>query len=548
MESWDEEFAKLRVSFVRESFRRLDDMSRLLELLGRIPSDVSLLDDLMRQFHGLAGAGRTYGFGEVTDLGLEGEKECAALVKATALPSQDQLDHWGGLMASLRRVFKEASSTTPETEGVRGAGVRPAADVCDILVVDQDQAVLGHLSRLLEQEGMSVRAATTRSEALRSATERMPSALIVDAILPDGSSIVEELRALPRGDEPPLLIMSSRSGFLDRVEAIHSGADGYFEKPVDWGALMRRLQYLLERDRGESARILSMEDDPAQSAFVRAILESAGYEVRICDDAIRFEADLVSFRPDLVLMDVLLPRVSGYDLARYMRQDEQYATVPILFLTTEGQVDARLEAVRAGGDDHLPKPVTPGLLLTAIAARIERARFVRSLLSHDGLTRLLNHAAFLERARAGLASARRRRERSIAWVLIDLDHFKAVNDRYGHPAGDRVLVSLSGVLRRRLRQSDTIGRYGGEEFAVLLGDLSEEQALRLVGRLLEEFSATDQRAPDGSTFRTDFSAGIAMLEPQRMDLESWRQAAEAALEMAKTTGRRRVVLSAPPSA
>ena len=240
-------------------------------------------------------------------------------------------------------------------------------------------------------------------------------------------------------------------------------------------------------------------------------------------------------------MDIVLPGFSGCDLARYVRQDERYAALPIVFLTTEVQMQARIETARAGGDGYIEKPVTPGLLLSDVAARIERARFIRGLMNRDGLTRLLTHTAFLEQARSVLAEASRDPGRTVAWVMIDLDHFKAINDRYGHPVGDRVLYGLAALLRRRLRQPDTIGRYGGEEFAVLIEGLGEPEAVRLVSRLLAEFAATDHHAADGTAFRATFSAGVALLSPAAMDLERWRKAADDALYGAKAAGRNRVL-------
>ena len=124
--------------------------------------------------------------------------------------------------------------------------------------------------------------------------------------------------------------------------------------------------------------------------------------------------------------------------------------------------------------------------------------------------------------------------------MLDLDHFKQVNDHYGHPVGDRVLAALSNLLRKKLRQSDTMGRYGGEEFAVLLEDLQEDEAVRLVSRLLEEFGRITHAVPGSGQFRVTFSAGVAMLGPD-MDLEAWRQAADQALYAAKAAGRNRVV-------
>src|SRR5438034_5380111 len=155
-----------------------------------------------------------------------------------------------------------------------------------------------------------------------------------------------------------------------------------------------------ERNRPESARILSVEDDPHQSAFVSAVLKSAGYDVKVCDDPTRFEADLVAFKPDLVLMDILLPGISGYDLVRYLRQDERHAALPVLFLTTESQMQSRFRSAQVGGDDHLTKPIVPPVLLSVVASRLERARFLTNLLNRDGLTRLFTHTALIERAQA----------------------------------------------------------------------------------------------------------------------------------------------------
>jgi diguanylate cyclase (GGDEF)-like protein len=303
--------------------------------------------------------------------------------------------------------------------------------------------------------------------------------------------------------------------------------------------MMRRLEHLLERSRTEPPRVLSVEDDPDQAAFVSAVLESAGYRVRICADAKNLETELSAFRPDLVLMDIQLPGADGYSLARYIRQQEAHAALPILFLTTKSHIDSQIESLRAGGDDYLVKPVAPGLLLSVAAARIERARFLRNLLERDGLTRLLTHTAFLERARAVISEKARNPGTPVAMVILDLDGFKALNDRFGHPVGDTVLCSLAGLLRRRVRQSDHVGRLGGDEFAAMIDGIGENQAVRLLERMREEFSATDQVASDGSCFRATFSAGAAVLEPS-MDAGLWRERADAALYAAKSRGKNRV--------
>ncbi len=538
MGAWEDTLHELRGQYLAEAESKLGEAAALIERLTTSRGDHEALRALVRRFHGFAGSGTSYGFPVVTALGSEAENLLRPRLDRGEAPPALEIDRARQVLASLRQELSRPASPEPAWAGAH------AAVPFDVLVVDDDPAVVATVARLLEQEGLTVRRAATRQQALDAVAERLPDGLVVDIVLPDGSGyeLVEHIRSRPDGEGPAIVMLSVRTGFLDRVEAIHCGADAFFEKPVEWEAMLRRLQTLLERMRSGPARVLSVEDDPAQAEFVRAVLESGGYAVRVSSHPSSVEADLAAFRPDIVLMDVRLPGVDGYDLARLIRQDERYAALPIVFLTTEGRVEAQIRSVRAGGDEHLTKPVDPALLISTVAARVERSRFLKSLLTRDGLTRLLTHTAFLERARAAISRKRRDPDRRDAWVMVDLDRFKAINDSHGHPAGDRVIVSLASLLRRRVRQADSVGRYGGEEFALLLEDLGPADALRLVDRLREEFAGIELALADGQRVSATFSAGIAFLGPG-MDLEPWREAADSALYLAKNRGRNRVVLA-----
>jgi diguanylate cyclase (GGDEF)-like protein len=533
---------ELRVEFVRDARLRLHDMEQDLSALEAEPAQPKALQALMRAFHGFSGSGTTHGFPRITDLARGAEQECIVLIRDGKPPSIGDLQRWRQRVLELSHELDSPSEPAPEPPPPPAPRTAPSK-VPDILVVDDDPEVLDILKRYIEQEGMTVRCVRTHTAALESLANRMPDGLVIDIVLPDGSGydLVERVRGLPGGDVPPVLVISVRTGFLDKVEATHCGADGYFEKPVDWESLLRRLVLLLDRNHPHGSRVLSVEDDPVQAAFLRTVLETAGYTVKVCDDPRRFETELTSFRPDLVLMDVVLPGMSGYDIVRFIRQNERYAALPVIFLTTEAQMEAKMLATEAGADDYLPKPVVPALLLTTVAARIERSRLLGSLLSRDGLTRLLTHTAFLERARAAFARARRPRARPAIWVMLDLDRFKTINDRFGHPVGDRVLVGLAALLRRRLRPTDTVGRYGGEEFAILLEDLNVEEATQVLDRIRTEFAALELRSAEGEAFHATFSVGLALLDPVAMELDTWRDAADRALYAAKGAGRNRVV-------
>jgi diguanylate cyclase (GGDEF)-like protein len=540
-----DDMADLRAQFVRRSEAKIETAARLLAQMRQPPPDPQHLQELMRFFHSLAGVGTSFGFPQVTALAKEGELECLALIHDKASPSETEIENWTSLIGALAHELSNHPATTSAAAAPAPAAAA-GARLPEILLVSSDRAVADTVAPLLSQEGLAPRTLTTRAEAAEALSKSLPDALIVDAVLDDGSGydVIDRLRALPGGEGVPVLVLGPSGAFLDKVEAIHGGADGYFEKPVDWKAIMRRLQHLLEASDTHAARILSVEDDPEQAAYLKAILESGGYEVLVCEDPKAFETALRSFQPDLVLMDILLPDISGYDLVRYLRQDERHATLPVLFLTTESQMQSRFRSAQVGGDDHLTKPVVPPVLLSVVASRLERSRFLKNLLNRDGLTRLYTHTALMDRAQALHAQKGREPGREFAWVMVDLDHFKSVNDRFGHPVGDRVLATLSALLRRRLRQSDTIGRYGGEEFAVLFEGLPEHEVIRLMERVLHEFREIDLEVPGKPPFRATFSSGVAMLQ-EGMSLDAWKKASDDALYAAKAAGRNRVVAAAP---
>lgn len=295
----------------------------------------------------------------------------------------------------------------------------------------------------------------------------------------------------------------------------------------------------------DAPRILSVEDDPDYAAYVNTLLTAAGYAVRVCADPRAFERELLSFKPDLVLMDVLLPGATGYDLGRLLRQNESYATLPVLYLTTEQHLRARLDGIASGADDYLIKGDPPALLLATIAVRLQRARLLKQLVERDGHTNLLTHTVFVRRVSEVIALHRRDPARPASLVMIDVDYFKQVNDRYGHPVGDQVLAALAALLRSRLRQSDIIGRYGGEEFAMVLPDVDGAQAVQLVTRLLEEFARVGHRGRGDTVFHVTFSAGVAALHAGTIYAERWIAEADAALYAAKAAGRNRVLAGYP---
>ena len=248
---------------------------------------------------------------------------------------------------------------------------------------------------------------------------------------------------------------------------------------------------------------------------------------------------LEAFRPELVLMDLYMPDYPGQELAGVIRQYDNWASLPIVFLSAETDLDVQLQAVGKGADDFLTKPINDAQLVAAVRVRIERARQLSVQISRDSLTGLLKHAAIKEMV--DIEAARSRRTGKPATVaMLDIDHFKAVNDTYGHAVGDLVISSVAMLLRQRLRRSDVIGRYGGEEFAVILPECDIEDAQRLLEDIRLRFSTVHFNHEDRE-FTCTLSAGLASSSqfPDHGGSELL-VAADEALYQAKRGGRNQI--------
>jgi diguanylate cyclase (GGDEF)-like protein len=276
---------------------------------------------------------------------------------------------------------------------------------------------------------------------------------------------------------------------------------------------------------------------------VSAILEREGILVRSAPDATRLVELLDETRPDLVLLDAMLPHVSGWDAIRIVRTIPEHCDVPILFLTGRTDLASRVDAFNAGADDYLGKPLVTEELLARVRVRLDRRRLVREMIERDSLTRCLSRRTLLDALASRLSEARRH-ARPLSVALIDVDRFKRVNDSYGHLVGDQVLMALGGLLNARFRLEDLRGRWGGEEFVLVFPGETPPTTLAVLLRVLEEFRARAFQSERGERFFVTFSAGISSFPGDGDTVDALIRAADGRLYEAKGAGRATVVASA----
>jgi diguanylate cyclase (GGDEF)-like protein len=411
-----------------------------------------------------------------------------------------------------------------------------------IFLCPADAPDMQETARQLGHFGHSPRLFADPTQLLRATEVTPPACILLDYDLL--ARIDEDTRTSLRGlaARIPLGVLSSDGRIKARLDAARLGCQAYLTRPLEITSLLDSLDRLTLPSHAEAGKVLIIDDSPSLVAYFAAHLNDAGFVTQTLTDPLRALETLADSPPEIILLDMNMPGATGQELAKVIRQQDAFLSIPIVFLSAESDVGRQREAMSLGGDEFLQKPIEPEHLISAVRSRIIRYRALRTLMVRDSLTGLLNHTSFKERLRAELARARRL-NKTLSVGIIDIDHFKNVNDSHGHPAGDRVIRNLSRLLKQRLRGADVIGRYGGEEFAIVLVDTAIEAAVGIVDGLRKNFSAIEQQAGD-MAFRCTFSAGLAQCPPY-MDAESLIQAADEALYRSKHEGRNRV--SAAPS-
>jgi diguanylate cyclase (GGDEF)-like protein len=372
-------------------------------------------------------------------------------------------------------------------------------------------------------------------EALR---ECLPAAILMDIDFAGPGNGLSLANALQEGltHKIPLLFYSDQDTDTPTLlAAVRAGGGAFFNETLDASSLLERIEAITTHiSQREPYRALIIDDSRAQALYTERALNNAGISTRTLTDPVKTMAELADFQPDLIILDMYMPECSGTELAQVIRHDDRYVSVPIIYLSAEDDLDKQLDAMSEGGDDFLTKPIKPRHLIATVRNRAERARNLKSRMVRDSLTGLFNHTYTLQL----LDDARIRAEREhqpLSFAMIDIDHFKKVNDTYGHPMGDRVIKSLSLFLKQRLRQCDRIGRYGGEEFAVIMPNTTAAAAAHVLDEIRERFAEIHYPAQPNDLNCT-FSCGIAQLRAG-MDSNLLTKHADEALYTAKRAGR-----------
>jgi len=308
-----------------------------------------------------------------------------------------------------------------------------------------------------------------------------------------------------------------------------------------------------------SGRILVVDDVPANVQLLTTYLKTVGYQVIPARDGEEALALVREAKPDLVLLDVMMPKLNGFEVCKRIKSDEATQYIPVIMVTALNDIEDKIKGQEAGADDFISKPFNKLELLTRVKsllrikslhdqlaekiAELEIAKErLRQLAITDGLTGLYNHRYLKEFLKRELERARRHRL-SVSIVMIDIDHFKHYNDTHGHQAGDELLKMIARLFKDNIRKIDLAARYGGEEFCLVLLETNRQSAAIVAEKIRNLIDAypfpNEETQPKG---KVTVSMGVASFPEDATDYENLVHIADQRLYLAKERGRNQVVV------
>jgi diguanylate cyclase (GGDEF)-like protein len=408
-----------------------------------------------------------------------------------------------------------------------------------ILLVTKDRYLSKRLANIFKNAEQAATVCHSQADLHNYLNYFVPEIVIMDADMLDDKCKVLLHSVQERAQRKiPCIFFDDEYSTKQHLECVMASGVAYLTKPIEVDLLIEIVVRYTAKDNDEPHRILIVDDDLAMSNYYAAILANENMQVTCCDKPLEIIKYLNDVRPDLLLLDLYMPECSGIELASMIRQLESYASMPIVFLSGETDIQKKLLGMSLGADEFLNKGIKPWHLVASVKSRVERSKKLKMIMDSDPLTGLLNKRAFNDQLERELKTSVRKNS-TLSVAMLDIDNFKTINDTYGHMAGDKVIKLLASILKYRLRASDIVARYGGEEFIVIFKDANINDSSNVVKNILDAFCSYKHSYKD-KEFHVTFSCGIADVK-STTDKEKLINCADYALYEAKDAGKNRIV-------
>ena len=478
-------------------------------------------------------------------------------------------------MESVNGYLNHHQTSTPE--------VRPEKDLFSlkrrILIVDDDPLNVKLLASKLPEDQFETVTAFSGQEALRKTLKDPPDLILLDIMMPEmnGYEVSQWLKNNPATQDIPIILVTALDGADDKIKGFEAGADEFLNKPVNTIELLARINSLLRLkyyreqllsrtlsekgfsggqvapDPAEEARppvkILLVEDDEKDARMIQEYFAGESYQLEIVNtgeaalDRVQKEAF------DLVLLDVLLPGVDGFEVCQRIKGLHQTQDLQVVLITCLPDLENKIKGVEQGADDYLIKPINGRELKARVKVLVKKKHYIDQLRNnferalnsaiYDGLTGLHNQTYFKKFLEMEIKRADRQRY-PLGLMIIDIDDFKKINDRFGHLTGDLIIKDLAQVIKKNIREVDLSARYGGDEFVVVLPYTDQTETQQIIERIQK--AVTRYREKEDSLLQQEsltLSFGVAFFPFQGTTMEELIRNADLTLYRSKQEGKNR---------
>lgn len=488
-----------------------------------------VIENLYHQLHSLAGSAETFGLPLVSAAARRCLNELRPALVHPELP----------LSVVARQICEDSledisdalwqSQPNGELTPATATASKPERKI--ILAAQPGDSVLVKLADHMHQQGYLL--------------QRSHNVDIDPQSAEDGTILLLDLNLLVPGSEQwfrqrwanhTVAALADQDNLEARVRASRAGVSALFFRPFDIADIGLWLDNYSGRCNHNGGRVLILADEETTVPSLQADLDQQGFRTRFVRSPASLLQATVTEHPDLIIIDHPSPELSNRDLVAAIRLDPKTTMLPILVIATDDDDDV---PEPGQWDFLLARSVSRDNLMSTLQQLVGRGCLLRSLMTRDSLTQLLNHAECQRQLKLALLGAQRHGH-NLSVAMIDIDHFKKVNDRYGHAMGDSVLKNTARLITQTLRRTDIVGRYGGEEFLVVLPNTDLDDAHNRVEQLRTRYAKFNHGA-DGDPLRATMSIGLAHF-PTRHSSQMILRAADRALYRSKEDGRNRTTL------
>lgn len=421
----------------------------------------------------------------------------------------------------------------------------PVRELLKVFHLSDGNALACEVDQKIEAAGYELTLLDSVDELTEVLAAFAPHLVVVDAPFQDALETIGELVKDARntlGRRMALLAFSDSAELPVRLRAMRAGADSFIALPTQSSEVMAHIRELLDADSADPFRVMIVEDDRAQAIFAESILRKAGMATNAVTDPLAALDQLEQFKPELILMDLYMPNCSGMELTAIIREREAFINTPIVFLSGEHDEDKHFEALNAGGDDFLSKPIRPKHLISAVTNRVRRSRTLgqraQTMNPRDPVTGMYQRAYVLDQLNAVLANDEAG-EHAGGLVYVEIDGAGQIRERMGLTIFDALLNQVGAFIASHIESKDLAARYGDTSFVLLCQHGDETELARLVAELRKR-TAREVFEHEGKTLSVDLAFGICPFAAELGDAGTMLNAAERAMSDARMPGGDRI--------